>query len=277
MTTASIIIRTKNEEEGLGSTLDGVLRQTVRPHEILVIDSGSTDGTLGVARRYPTRVMSIPASDWSYPRALNLAAAQARGDILVCLSAHCPPVDDRWLANLLRHFDDPKVAAVWGPGRRPGRPAPNPEGPLRLEPGSYGVANRWWGPSNANCALRRRLWEEFPFDESLPATEDKAWAREAMERGYSVVHDPEAVVWHERHRPMAAFRRNRAVMDGFAMMFPELRGESRGRLAVAAVGVWRTARFHLRTRDPRVLWYDLRRIPTFIAAVLGDLVGTRGR
>ena len=59
-----------------------------------------------------------------YARALNFGAAVATGEILVCLSAHCPPVGRHWLANLIRHFGDPTVAAVWGPGIRPGRPLP---------------------------------------------------------------------------------------------------------------------------------------------------------
>jgi rhamnosyltransferase len=100
---ASVIIRTKDEQAGLGATLEAVLGQHHRPHQVIVIDSGSRDRTLEIAYRYPVCTLSIPPREWGYSRALNRAAAHAHGDVLVCLSAHCVPVDDRWLGNLLRH------------------------------------------------------------------------------------------------------------------------------------------------------------------------------
>lgn len=275
MLTASVIIRTKNEERGLGPTLDGVFRQRTAVHEVLVIDSGSTDGTLAVAARYPVRLLTIRPEEWSYSRALNRAAAEATGEVLVCLSAHCPPVDERWLEHLLRHFGDETVAGVWGPGLRPGRPVPEPQPPMRQEPGTYTAANRWWGLANANAAVRRSLWKELPFDESMPAAEDKAWGRAAMERGFSIVYEPRAAVWHERHTLLAAYRRNQAVAAGFALMFPELRRAPVEFLAVVSRAALRTARFHARNRDWSVLWYDLRRVPTALAAIVGSLRGSR--
>ncbi len=272
---ASIIIRTKNEERGIGSTLRGVFHQTVPPHEVIVIDSGSTDKTLTIARGFPITLLTLDPSQWGYSRALNRAASHATGEVLVALSGHCPPVDRDWLRNMLRHFTDPAVAAVWGPGLRPRRPAPIPGPPKRQEPGAYGVDNRMWGYNNANGAVRRSLWEQFPFDESLPAAEDKAWGREAMARGYCIVHDPRAAVWHERHTFASAYRRNQAVAAGFSMMFPELDGSPgvAGR-TVARAGM-RAAAFHLRHREFSAFLYDLSRIPATLAAIVGGLRGRR--
>ncbi|MGI8520705.1 MAG: glycosyltransferase, partial [Actinomycetota bacterium] len=69
MKTASILIRAKNEERDLGATLDRVFDQDLQPHEVFVIDSGSTDATLKVAARYPVRIIEIAPRDWSYSRA----------------------------------------------------------------------------------------------------------------------------------------------------------------------------------------------------------------
>ncbi|MGH9189580.1 MAG: glycosyltransferase [Acidimicrobiales bacterium] len=275
MTTASVIIRTKNEEKGLGPTLDAVLAQSLRPFEVFVIDSGSTDATLEVASRYPVRVLTLAPQEWNYSRALNRAAEQATGEVLVCLSAHCPPVGSDWLASLLGHFADPSVAGVWGPGLRPGRPAPEAESFCRQDPGTYTVANRRWGLANANSAVRRSLWEQFPFEEALPAAEDKAWARVAMERGYSIIYEPRAAVWHERHDVISAYRRSQAVSAGFAIMFPELRRAPLEQLALVMRSFARTARFHARNRKWRAIWYDLRRVPTAVAAIAGGFRGSR--
>jgi rhamnosyltransferase len=269
--TASVIIRTKNEAKWLGATIDGVRAQSIAAAEIIVIDSGSTDGTLAIAQRKGVRLLTISPEEWGYSRAINRAAEVASGEILVILSAHCPPVGSRWLEHLLAPFEDPTVAGVWGPNHRPGRPVPPPGPAERQEAGTYGAHNRTWGLSNANSAVRRDLWKEFPFDESLPAAEDKAWGMEAMARGYALVHEPAAGVWHPAHRPTASFRRNRAVEQGFAMLFPDTPNSvtpSPVRIAVNAVA--RSLRFHREHRDLKAFLHDVGRTPSTISALVGS-------
>jgi glycosyltransferase involved in cell wall biosynthesis len=268
---ASVIIRTKNEQAALGTTIEAVLAQQVPPHELLVIDSGSTDRTLEIAARYPVRILAIAPADWGYARALNRAASEATGDVLVCLSAHCVPIDRAWLGALLAPFADARVAGVWGPQLRPGRPAPAAGSPLCQEPGSYSYANRTWGLSNANAAVRRDMWAAFPFDETMPAAEDKAWGRDAMNRGYCIVHEPAAAVWHAKHAPADAYHRQRAVMEGFARMFPEMERGVRAQGPTAMRAAWRLVRYHLSARDPRALWADVRRLPSTAAAIIGGM------
>ena len=277
MTTTSILIRTKNEQAMLGETLKGVFAQVMAPTQVIVIDSGSTDRTLEIAAQYPVRILELPPAHWGYSRALNLAASHATGEILVCLSAHCPPVHDLWLANLCRHFADPSVAAVWGPGLRPGRQVPAVEAPLRQEPGTYSVETRTWGLSNPNSALRRSLWRQFPFDENMPAAEDKAWGKEAMDRGYAIVYEPDAAVWHAPHPPLAAFRRNRAVMAGFKVMFPELEVPAAGSLAQIGRGLRNTLRRQREDPSAASLWRDMRHLPAILTGLVGSYVGGHRR
>jgi rhamnosyltransferase len=274
---ASVIIRTKNEAKWLDRTLRGVLRQDPQPLEVIVIDSGSIDETVAIARRHPVVVLTIDPAEWGYSRAINRAAEVASGDVLVMLSAHCPPVTRHWLSELLAPFADPDVAGTWGPNLRPGRPVPVPGPPMRQEPGSYGPHNRTWGLSNANAAVRRALWKEFPFDERLPAAEDKGWGMEAMSRGYALVHVPAAAVWHPAHPLMSAFRRNRAVEQGFAMLFP---GDDVGaphpvRVVVGAAR--RSLAFHTTNRDLKAVARDVMRAPSTLFAIIGAAWGRRRR
>jgi Glycosyl transferase family 2 len=273
--TASVIIRTKNEERALGGTLERVLGQRVAPLEVIVIDSGSTDRTLEIAQKSGARLMTISPEEWGYARALNRAAAAARGDVLVMLSAHCLPVDEDWLGYMLRHFDDATVAAVAGTQLAPRRRRPVPGPPTRQLPGTYNRDNWTWGLSNANGAVRASLWKEEPFDESFPASEDKQWGRVMMERGYCVVHEPSAVVWHERHAVAASYRRQKLVMQGFAMMFPD-GGSTRPQLARAASRAARASvRRHLRERDLGLLISDLSRVPATSSAIIAGLFARR--
>lgn len=267
---ASILLRTRNEAKHLPATLEAIRAQQGEPAEIIVIDSGSTDLTLEIAASHATRIIQIDQQEWSYPYALNVGGEAASGEFLVCLSAHCLPISDMWLNRLLRHFDDPQVAGVWGPGYPPGRPLPPQLEPERQLPGTYGSHNRTWGLSNSNSALRRELWLEFPFDESLPAAEDKAWGREALSRGYHIVHDPQAGVWHATHSAKAAYSRNRAVAEGFALMFPDAPSRSSRILPrVVRAGV-RRVQSNMRRPNARMLRADLGRIPILLAAMLGE-------
>jgi len=275
VSTASVIIRTRNEARSLGATLAAVFAQHLQPHEVFVIDSGSRDATLEIAARYPVKIRHIAPREWNYSRALNICAREATGEFLVCLSAHCPPIGTEWLSTLLRHFSDPTVAAVWGPNLSPGRHLPQGGEPIRQQPGTYTVHNRLFGLVNSNSALRRCLWEQFPFDESLPATEDKAWGQEAMARGYSLVHDPAAAVWHERHPALNSFRRNRSVMAGYAILFPDLARERANPVWVALRGVAKKVAYHARTRDASKILLDLRSAPSTVAAIFGNFFGGR--
>jgi rhamnosyltransferase len=274
MRTASVLIRTLNEEADLASTLDAVLAQSVPPHEVVVVDSGSTDRTLEIARRRPVTIIEIQQREWSYPRALNVGAARTTGEILVSLSAHCRPLDETWLAALLRHFDDPRVAAVWGPGHRYHRPFPPPGPPQVQEHGSYTSETRMWGLSNANSALRRSLWLEVPFDERLPAAEDKAWGAELMRRGYCIVYEPVAGVVHGRHSVRAAYRRSRAGTEGFAMIFPgdDAPGGGGRRVGGAA---WASIRHRIAHPAPRLLFEDLKQGFTTFSAMVGGWAARR--
>lgn len=275
MRTASILIRTKNEERSLDETLRRVFGQSVRPHEVFIIDSGSRDRTLQIAGRYPVKTIRLPQKGWSYPGALNAGARNATGEFLVCLSAHCLPLSEDWLANLLRHFDDPLVAAVWGPSY-PVLTVAHASAPIRQEPGSYTYENRTWGLSNSNSALRRRLWLEFPFDESLPATEDKAWGREAMARGFCLVYDPAAAVHHGKHTVVNSYRRSRAIHAGYRALFPELATSGGGEYNLGR-RFWRKLVRHAHQRSLADFTHDVRRFPSLLAGVLGKSVSRRSR
>jgi rhamnosyltransferase len=272
---ASIVIRTKNEAKYLASTLEGVLGQTLRPHEIFIVDSGSADETIEIARRYPVRILTIKPELWNYSRAINIAAAAASGEALVCLSAHCRPMDEHWLAALTRHLTDPIVAGVWGPGYRPGREIPVPG--LAERQLTYGRENRSWGLSNSNSAIRHSLWQELPFDETLPATEDKAWGMSMLARGFVIVHDPAAAVWHAAHDPVNAFRRNRAVQSGYHLIFPDLRSTAGVQAAIVGRRAVQLTRQRLESRDFSGFGRDLRRLAAVLASLAGGLVARAGR
>ncbi|HET8673564.1 MAG TPA: glycosyltransferase family 2 protein [Thermoleophilaceae bacterium] len=228
---ARIVIRARDEAATIGTTLTRLAEQTLAPEsEVVVVDSGSRDGTVEIARRAGARVIEIPAQSFTYGGALNAGCEDARTPLLVALSAHAPPRDSRWLERLLSAFADPRVACACGyPTGPDGRPL---TGPLTQDL-ELARAHPLWGYSNSAGAFRAELWRERPFREDMPATEDKEWAWHWLELGRVVVVDPSFATEHSDHRdegPVAAYRRARNVWRGFAM-FLDLEPYGAGHLA----------------------------------------------
>src|SRR5690348_4537714 len=99
MIEASILILTKNEANNLGACLNAVYAQKdAGPFEVIVVDSGSTDETVEIARRYPARVEEIPAGSFHHARTRNYAASLTKAEILVYLAADAFPVTENWLS-----------------------------------------------------------------------------------------------------------------------------------------------------------------------------------
>ena len=90
----SIVIRSYNEERHIGRLLAGIMEQTVKDVDIILVDSGSTDATVAIASQFPVTILHIDPEDFSFGRSLNLGCAAAKKDVIVLASAHVYPVYD---------------------------------------------------------------------------------------------------------------------------------------------------------------------------------------
>lgn len=195
--TASIVIRCYNEEKHIGKLLVGIEEQGFDDYETIVVDSGSTDDTLAIARHFPTRIVHIDPDDFTFGRALNLGCSEARGRFCIFASAHVYPVYEDWLEQMLAPFDDPEVAAVYGK-QRGGDTTRYSERQVFASWYPDESRRRQEDPfcNNANCAIRRELWEEYPYDEQLTGLEDLDWAERVTDEGWVVSYNAEAEVVH---------------------------------------------------------------------------------
>jgi glycosyltransferase involved in cell wall biosynthesis len=181
------LIRTFNSTKTLERCIQSVRRQSV-PADVLVVDSGSTDDTVALAAGLADEVVQLPRESFTYGRALNVGfeAADA-ASIVLPLSSHCWMRTSEHVAAFQRLHEDTSVAAATGAIFDPyGKPILaayfETEWPANGKP--------WWGFSNTCCSVRRDVWLEHPFDESLPACEDKEWASRVLASGYRIVYDP---------------------------------------------------------------------------------------
>ncbi len=211
----SVIIRARDQDAAIGRCLELLARQRTDGLrvEVIVVDSGSRDRTAGVARSSGARVVAIAPDRFSFGRALNLGAADARAELLVALSADAFARDESWLGRLAEPFADPSVACVSGD-----RYGPDGE-PLRervVQDIELARAHPGWGYSNGAGAFRAALWRERPFREDLPGCEDLEWSWHWLERGWRCVVDPALVVDHDHtHDSLPAiYRRARREAEG---------------------------------------------------------------
>jgi glycosyltransferase involved in cell wall biosynthesis len=206
----------------LGEVLEALAAQRLdRAVEILVADSGSTDGSRRLARQHGAEVIEVPPSRFSHGGTRNLLLRQASGSHVALLTQDALPADDRWLARLLEGFevaDD--IGLVFGPYRA--RPDASVmvrreldewfdslarevrELPDQTDP----AATRHLFFTDANGCIAREAWERVPFREVAYA-EDQLLARDMLAAGYAKVYRPDAAVIHSHdYGPLDQLRRS---------------------------------------------------------------------
>jgi rhamnosyltransferase len=215
---ASIIIPAKNEAKNIRACLDAIFSQDAgSPFDVILIDSGSTDGTVDIVAAYDVRLHQIPPEEFGHGRTRNLGARMSQAPVLVFLNADAAHTGQSWLRGLISELEPPEVAGVYG--RQIAREDAYPMerffldywyGPRRrvqrLEDGRLDVDNVFF--STVNCAMKRTLWEAFPFDETIVMTEDQVWSRQALEAGHTLIYAPDLAVVHSHNYTLKqAFKR----------------------------------------------------------------------
>jgi len=217
----SIVILTKNGGELLADVLarlfacDGILEA-----EILVIDSGSTDGTIEYAMRHPQiRIHRIAAAEFGHGKTRNLGAQMTTRPVIVYLVQDASPARSDFLTRLTAPLGDEGFAGVYG--RQLPRPWTNKierifldntypdtrEVRAWVEQRPLGIRDIFF--SNVCSAIRRDIWEHIPFDESLIMSEDQLWAKQVLLAGQRLLYEPGAAVFHSHNYGLRdVFKRN---------------------------------------------------------------------
>jgi len=219
MTETSILIPTKNGAEDLEACLAAIYTQKgTGPFEVIVIDSGSTDGTLEIARRYPVRIEQIPPETFHHARTRNYAAGLAKGEFLVFLSQDAIPASDMWLQGMISNFDDQSVGAAYG------RQLPRHDSTLERQEtldAVYGGERvvkdpsrgqecgfRYYHFSSVNSAIRKEVWQATGFPDDLKVYEDLGIAKRILDAGWKIVYEPQGAVYHSHsHSVGGLFKR----------------------------------------------------------------------
>ena len=271
MPDVTVAIPVRNGGRVFGEVLDALARQTLK-HELIVCDSGSTDGSVAAARAHGARVIEIPTASFSHGGVRNQLMREACGDHVALLSQDAEPAEERWLERLLAGFAlEEGVGIVYGPylARDDASTAVrlelerwfrslSPDGQPRvdrlesvdLRVPAVALMSRRGFFTDANACISREAWSKIPF-RSVAYAEDRVLAIDMLRAGYAKVYMPIAAVLHSHdYRAIEQLRRSfdegRALREVYGWREPwapgrvvnQLRGElGAARSELAAAGI----------------------------------------
>lgn len=219
----SIILRSFNEDWALCETLPMLQAQEYGNFELIVIDSGSTDGSVELIHAaHPRHFIQIQPHEYNPARVMNHGMELARSEFGIFLNADATPQDAHWLRPLVETLFDPQVAAVFG------RQIPRWD----CQAVFAHDYERCFGPkresakwdhffSMASSGIRKDIWAKHGFDERMQYSEDDEWTRWARAQGCKIIYAPESVVLHSHnYTPAQAWKRSFGEARALAAVWP---------------------------------------------------------
>jgi glycosyltransferase involved in cell wall biosynthesis len=190
----SVIIPAKNEEATIGLCLDSIVNVDWdrSQYEVIVVDNGSSDGTVAIAREKGAQVFVKPELTISGLR--NFGAGQASGDVLAFIDADCTVVSS-WLAKASPYLDRKEVACFGSPPIVPEDAGWVPRAWFAVRNKGEELCETDWLES-MNMFVRREIFAvSGGFDESLITCEDYDLSLRLKQHG-SIMSDSSIVAVH---------------------------------------------------------------------------------
>lgn len=245
----SIVIPTKNGGSLFTRALEGLQKQRIwGSAELIVIDSGSTDGTIDAARNAGAKVIEIQPEDFNHGATRDYGISLASCEVVVLMVQDAVPNDSNLLEAILQTFNDSEVAGVYV------RQIPQPDADLltkrnlnnwltgRDEPEIRQIKSKEWYDAlppmekyffcnfdNVCSAIRKSVWQTNKFGQ-IDFGEDIDWAERVLKSGKKIVYQPDVMVVHSHDRPLSyEYKRtyicHRKLFRQFRLhLVPSLRG-----------------------------------------------------
>ena len=216
----SIVIPTLNGGEDFNKCLTSIYSQKVDFHfEVIVIDSGSTDETVFVAKEFPVRLYQIDKKEFNHGLTRNKGIGLSKGELVVLITQDAIPANEYWLQSLIKPFsEDAMVAGVYA------RQIPREDADVltkkrlnrwltgRMERDVKYITDKasydklppiqkymFCNFDDVCSCVKRSVWKRIPFEETTFA-EDLVWSKKVIEGGFKIVYEPSAAVIHSHNR-----------------------------------------------------------------------------
>ena len=215
----SLFLPTYNAGPEFPDILRAILDQELaKPLEVVVIDSGSRDGTVEYLKRQPVKLIEIPNHEFDHGLTRNRGVAECGGEIVALTVQDARPADRHWLARLVACYDDPAVAGAYS-AQLP-RDDANPfikerlrnwvasqtqpryqrvESPQELDALEPLERLSRVAFDNVASSVRRTVADEIPF-RPRRFGEDLDWGHRAVLAGHTIVFEPRSRVIHSHDK-----------------------------------------------------------------------------
>jgi rhamnosyltransferase len=212
----SIVILTYNGGRYLNQCLSMIYRQKIESEfEVICVDSGSKDDTIGIIRRYPVILFEIDKTNFNHGLTRNFAISKASGEFVILISQDAIPYDESWMKALIKCLEeDNKIAGVYCRQI----PRDDADAITKRDINLHLTARKdrivsfihdykeyeslspmekyiFCNFDNVCSCIRHSVWEGLPFAETEFA-EDIDWSKRALESGYKIVYEPASAVVH---------------------------------------------------------------------------------
>lgn len=215
----TIVIPTKNAGNLFDLVLERIFSQKTKySYEVICVDSGSSDNTIEIIKKYDVTLFMIQPSEFGHGKTRNFGASKGTGDYIIFITQDAVPVNDLWLESFIQAMElFPSAAGGFGIhypysdcnflDKRDIEATFNQFGKENVsfslsdpqkysEEASYRHFLAFF--SNNNSCLRRRVWENIPFDD-VDFSEDQSWAKKIIESGYEKIYCPHCPVFHSHN------------------------------------------------------------------------------
>jgi len=199
----SVVMRSFNEAWAIGETMKQLFAQDYEGEiELIVIDSGSTDGSIEIIQNTGrAKLIQIAPGTYVPGVVLNRGAREASHDWIVYLNADATPVGRNWLTELIKPcLENPRFGAAFS------RQVPRPDCQAVF---AHDYA-RCFGPdreskhwehffSMVSSVTHRSVIDQVPIREDLQYAEDDEWTRRLTASGFEILYAIESVAMHSHN------------------------------------------------------------------------------
>lgn len=198
---SSIVILTKNGGFLFKKSIEKIFSQkTCFDYEVIIVDSGSTDGTIEFLNSYPVKIFSINSKNFSFGTTRDFGFSLARGEYIVTLSQDVVPKGENWLQNLVSPLLNNDADIVQGSNE-----IPDDKDVFFWEKKNlfYFTSERErfrkkYGHISLSCtnvAIKKSIWESIKFG-NTPMGEDIVFQKKAFCKGYKIFRSNIAMAYH---------------------------------------------------------------------------------
>ncbi len=195
----SLVIPVVNEELSLPVLLESIKRQTVLPDEVIIVDGGSTDKTVRLAKdlfQHDSRFRLVEIERGTPGKGRNAGVAAAKNEWIAFTDAGNRLKSD-WLEKLTEAVkNDSSPDVVYGTYELETNSFFNSCTTIAFVTPKIKIDGHWWrGPAFVSALVHRKVWEKTGGFPDLRASEDMIFLERIEAENFKIGYAPQAIVW----------------------------------------------------------------------------------